>query len=748
MHNIRVYFGQEQIQLSFNEIHIQFQYSPFWVSDFHKALNWFDTCYISNLFDKSSDKQAILQYRDSEIIVSLSTEFNYNDVNIKRVISEYDTLLWKELLIPYINLFIENNFNFHNITGECRSLIKKLISKHSQKNDKLPSYMKEKTFHNIDEDNIIILMIVKLTPEQRVWFISDMMKFSYNKFIYIVAMLGRNEGVQIRPTYSSIVVNGGIVNFCINVWEKYTAICNITSRFIDIYPFTDVCLIPSFKTTPKTITQWALCREYVKDFIGTFEMDTMYKRLHDHLSKQDDLESSYIQHLMNIFATAPDSIFEYFTNKLTQAQLQISRINNNIFTLSYLDGLQFDLEDNASHDKLDTFRYRKDALHLVTYLTDAMQMYRDNKDYSRVDGNGRLRTYKVIASSLKKMIEAAIDNHILDAYRLANINELEKKKLNSIKMAPPSIPLGIKLGKALIKTQGRMIRLGKKCNHCIGSKINSTNIFFNKSTICAEVSINQSNGKIIQCYDANNKVTIKSKKFEEWLVEQFNDIGIKLIPKNVNPDDFFNNFIEPIAAPIIEPIVEPMIEAIINPIVAPVVEQINPQFIDNAVNYMQLITAYGDDINRNPTNIASNILHRNPHMGTYSSRLHNHNNYNKLVFIEKDDKMPHLSMQMESISIATTPSLLSVNKNKDGNIIFYDKIKEIAVIVTSKNISTTMEFDVALVSYREVIKPSTDSNSIQQISFDVSLEGKLEVLDKIKVNHIKDEMQERITHEV
>ena len=84
-----------------------------------------------------------------------------------------------------------------------------------------------------------------------------------------------------------------------------------------------------------------------------------------------------------------------------------------------------------------------------------------------------------------------------------------------------------------IKTTFQMRAYGVKFHHCLGSLINRKSMFFNWKTVCAEVNFDfftESDKKspVFQCYDAFDKTTELSKRFEKFLCAAMEHIRKKV----------------------------------------------------------------------------------------------------------------------------------------------------------------------------------------------------------------------------
>jgi hypothetical protein len=181
---------------------------------------------------------------------------------------------------------------------------------------------------------------------------------------------------------------------------------------------------------------------------------------------------------------------------------------------------------NASSDIISVDRGREENINLLLeefkrggspniatviqgFIVDGAEMYY-NKLVDRIDNIDMVR----VKGNLLNMYRKSAFNH-----RSHSQLTIEQTKKNILKKGLPltrPYPNGpTKLPKVLddsimIDKVG-IVEAGKELGHCIGSKIETETWLFREETVCAEVC--NLTGRVVQCYDMNDKITSQSKSF-------------------------------------------------------------------------------------------------------------------------------------------------------------------------------------------------------------------------------------------
>jgi hypothetical protein len=162
---------------------------------------------------------------------------------------------------------------------------------------------------------------------------------------------------------------------------------------------------------------------------------------------------------------------------------------------------------------------------MLQYIKDGKEIY-ERYQGRTVEKEGRLLKMAEVKGSFLKQLKNSIYNHNLEEKMSID----EKLQLLLDEKTEPDMYIDMKLSEVLedhrIKTKKEMIILGKELGHCLGSKIDSKDLFFRFETVCVQINIE--NTLVVQCSDRKNKTTDKSNVFELFLCDEFAKIGIKL----------------------------------------------------------------------------------------------------------------------------------------------------------------------------------------------------------------------------
>ena len=162
--------------------------------------------------------------------------------------------------------------------------------------------------------------------------------------------------------------------------------------------------------------------------------------------------------------------------------------------------------------------YKSNFDSLFKLIEDGKKIYTMYPDAMEIEGIGTLKM-SPIHGSLLRQLQNSIYNHRSEvkisleqklAVLLAN-------DTNQDSLAEPVHKLSDVLEAYRITKKSHLITLGKLLGHCIGTKTDSTNMFFRKDTVCAQVDEHSLN--INTCLDAKNKNTDLATAFRIELQE-------------------------------------------------------------------------------------------------------------------------------------------------------------------------------------------------------------------------------------
>lgn len=153
----------------------------------------------------------------------------------------------------------------------------------------------------------------------------------------------------------------------------------------------------------------------------------------------------------------------------------------------------------------------KSASVISRYIQDSNHLY---------ESNPGINLKKIVKTmTLKEAVEASVYTH-----RNYQLYIMKERASYYIDETPTKclVELSPELEELRFKTYGEMRQAALDLGHCIGGYVQSNDLFFRKGTVCAMVSVRD--GRIIQCYDQHNTVTLASKSFSKWLVSRLENI--------------------------------------------------------------------------------------------------------------------------------------------------------------------------------------------------------------------------------
>lgn len=301
-----------------------------------------------------------------------------------------------------------------------------------------------------------------------------------------------------------------IIHNTLVIWDYVSRIKE--HKILYKYPMSGICSIPAISAYPQTAFQWVLTNEMAK---RSFDLATsLVERNFTKIFVDSERENTKV---LLPYIHASDKVLEMY--------------------LRYIDALDENGKYKISHaigyvsTSDQTLRMRDDVVipfgmtedRLKTICTDMLRFIADGKNIHTTYPNPiEIEEYGTIKMSpvegtLLKQLRNSIFNHRMETkisleIKLKSLIGNATDEENAMK-CPITLPEELETYR--IKRKSDMIGIGKILGHCIGNYTNSSDIFFRKDTVCAQVKIDSM--LINQCYDAHNKVTETSQQFNEWL---------------------------------------------------------------------------------------------------------------------------------------------------------------------------------------------------------------------------------------
>lgn len=334
----------------------------------------------------------------------------------------------------------------------------------------------------------IFLLSLIHTDKEKEYFLDDLLKFPVAKTVYILEQILKEtfpKELTDNPIFSYIKTHG-IDSIkrkeTENLFDRYSDIIRNMPNSIDRFPLYESCHVPTLSVYPETEFQWALVNNYM-------------------ISNRFALNTTELTHVLLPYIQASEKAVELYKN--------IRAEEHNTWRI-YVDN---------SCDK----KYELSGM--LMYIEDGKQIYERYKGHT-VEKEGRLLRMKEIKGSFLKQIKNSIYNHNIEK----KMSIEEKLQLLLSEKTEPDMPIDIELSEVLedhrIKTKKEIIILGKELGHCLGTKVDSKDLFFRLDTVCLQVSIEDK--RVVQCRDIKNSITDKSKAFELFICEEFAKININL----------------------------------------------------------------------------------------------------------------------------------------------------------------------------------------------------------------------------
>lgn len=479
------------------------EYSPFFPYDITKIITPKLVPYGAMCTNSTSTS---VTYSSNVLYPSIST---WNQLSTPSDFDVYNTLI--EKLTP---LFIKKSFKYWNYEPFIDKVIK-LFNHH--KSIFITNYDNTKTTDNekCTEESLnprfrhnlyniydmfphvvnnglsspfLFLLSLIHTDREKEYFLDDLLKFSSAKTAYTLEQIFKtiftistsdNPIFHYMKTLGTDSIKRKETE---NLFDRYSDIVRNIPKSIDRFPLYESCYVPTLSVYPETEFQWALVNNYM-------------------ISNRFALNTTELTHVLLPYIQASEKALELYKN--------IRAEEHNTWRI-YVDN---------SCDK----KYELSGM--LMYIEDGKQIYERYKGHT-VEKEGRLLKMKEIKGSFLKQIKNSIYNHNIEK----KMSIEEKLQLLLSEKTEPDMPIDIELSEVLeahrIKTKKEMIILGKELGHCLGTKVDSKDLFFRLDTVCLQVSIE--NKCIAQCRDIKDTITDKSKAFETFICEEFAKININL----------------------------------------------------------------------------------------------------------------------------------------------------------------------------------------------------------------------------
>lgn len=304
-----------------------------------------------------------------------------------------------------------------------------------------------------------------------------------------------------------------IIHNTVIVWNYVTRIKE--HKILYKYPMSGICSIPAISAYPQTAFQWVLTNEMAKRSFdlakslcdGNF-MEVFVKNerentriLLPYIHASDKVLEMYLRYI--------DALDENGKYKLRHT---VGVVNTSDNTLAMHDDVVIPFgmtEERLRTVCNDILRFIADGKNIQTTYPDPIEIV----DYGTIK-------MSPVEGTLLKQLRNSIFNHRMDAkisleVKLKALIGDATEEENAMKC---SVTLPQELEHYRIKRKSDMIGIGKILGHCIGSYTNSSDLFFRKDTVCAQVKLDTM--MISQCYDAHNKTTEASQEFKDWLTNE------------------------------------------------------------------------------------------------------------------------------------------------------------------------------------------------------------------------------------
>lgn len=357
-------------------------------------------------------------------------------------------------------------------------------------------------------DNILTLIVSMISDStHREYFLSDIENMSRKVFINVMHRLCDVlfYGVNITSTtvtgvsqYTSMEIGSKSIIvrriLAYGMFNVYTDVIKSLPKSLKYFPYDNrICYVPTLHQYPKTLLQWELCN---------------IRGMKCRYDNAVNSATEYNNHGDLMIEPVPTSA-------------DISKHTNDYRILLACPDKLLNLLYNNGPVKLHTLYTTCNGL--LQYIQDGIELA---NAYAGITCNVDGVDYKMspVCGSMMRQYRNARYNHKLDR------NVFLDKKLEELRSTADvpmtcDIKLPCELETLRIKTQIEIITLGKLLGNCIGGKHKSNNLFFRKGSVCAEVKY--TDGTIVQCYDAHNRVTPDCKEFRKYLqskLESCNDI--------------------------------------------------------------------------------------------------------------------------------------------------------------------------------------------------------------------------------
>jgi hypothetical protein len=144
--------------------------------------------------------------------------------------------------------------------------------------------------------------------------------------------------------------------------------------------------------------------------------------------------------------------------------------------------------------------------------------------YDRYHDNAHGIKFKPLTGGAASMFKAAVYNH----HREQELAKITRTFRPNYDLSLPPVKLPEWIEEIRIKTAHDMINAGIECSHCIGTYVESSDIFVREKNICAQISSRTL--EVGQCYDVHDSITPASKSLEKRLRRDLAKLQ-QLLPK-------------------------------------------------------------------------------------------------------------------------------------------------------------------------------------------------------------------------
>lgn len=542
MKEIRVSFGDENWTMHAEDDGIQIldcrhSYSIYWINDY-------------KTFRNELESMHKLMCSDNMLHDSFKYSFDVEYVKQQHALQ-----------------FLVHNLKYHGIDREQRKLVNKLFSSISKRamvynsgssaedmytlGMSVVNYKKLKLDDAVDicigepYNNIIYALLPLCDRNHRIDFLIRLIEMSPSEMNWTLCKLVEQYHIIKKDNLSrNSVVNISEIMMRKSLYEGFVALSSHIPKCVRLYPFESDVLFDELPNIPTTQYQWVAC-----NILGEFNLNMCFKKqnrimFENNVANIELVTNNIAPMTISQAVNLPDKFIQFYSTKVEHREYP-------------------EHHDQTVNSK-ETNIYKR----LSEQLLD-VALYIHDGDKIRSDYINTTIPFNKINGSMVRRLQNAYFNHNTEVKLVID----EKVRVLSMSsesepMALPKIKLPRSLEKCRVKYKLELITIGNALKNCAGTRTDSSNIFFRKGYVLAQVDLDTK--RLIEVKDYKNTVTKASTRFGEYLRNRLgleghkanvylNDIqvihnvnlGVDLDPVDADPIDVLANRVEAIQ-PIIE----------------------------------------------------------------------------------------------------------------------------------------------------------------------------------------------------